>query len=427
MEKRRICVVGLGYIGLPTSAVFASRGFLVTGVDVDRHVVDTVNSGSIHIVEPDLDMLVHAAVTQGRLRAASTPEPADAFILSVPTPLNCGDHADLSFVEAASRSTAQVLEKGNLVILESTCPVGTTERMAEWMASCRPDLTFPQQAGESSDICIAHCPERVLPGHILRELVQNDRVIGGLTQRCADAAASLYKTFVEGECVTTNVRAAEMCKLAENTFRDVNIALANELSIICDKLGIDVWELIRLANRHPRVNILQPGSGVGGHCIAVDPWFVVHSAPNEAHLIRAAREVNQSKTKWVADRVIQAVLAQQDREPSRPARVALLGLAYKPDIDDLRESPAVEIAQQLHTACPTAHLLAVEPHLQHLPAHLDFMTLCEAGQALDSADIVAVLVAHRMFRDISNRELQGKIVIDATGTASVDAARFQRA
>jgi UDP-N-acetyl-D-mannosaminuronic acid dehydrogenase len=416
MNNQTLSVVGLGYIGLPTAAVFASRGFDVVGVDVNQHAVDTINQGKIHIVEPDLDMVVHAAVTEGRLRAAIEPEPADVFILAVPTPFTNGHEPDLSFIEAASRSIAPTLQKGNLVILESTSPVGTTERMAEWLAVCRPDLTFPQQQGERSDIRVAYCPERVLPGHVLRELVQNDRVVGGLTPRCAAAAVDLYRTFVEGECVTTDVRTAEMCKLTENTFRDVNIALANELSIVCDKLGIDVWELIRLANRHPRVNVLQPGSGVGGHCIAVDPWFVVYSAPAEARLIRAAREVNNAKPQWVARRVIEAITAQQNREPARIPCVALFGLAFKPDIDDLRESPAVQIALELHSACPATKLLAVEPHIQHLSAALDFMTLCHAREALAKADIVVVLVGHRAFRSIPPSSFGGKTVIDATGT-----------
>jgi UDP-N-acetyl-D-mannosaminuronic acid dehydrogenase len=416
VQARHICVIGLGYIGLPTAAVFASRGFTVTGVDVNPHAVDTVNLGRIHIVEPDLDMVVHAAVTEGRLRATGTPEPADVFILAVPTPFTHDHEPDLSFVEAAARAIAPVLQRGNLVILESTSPVGTTERMAGWLASCRPDLTFPRGHGENSDIRIAHCPERVLPGHILRELVHNDRVIGGLTPRCAAAAVELYQTFVEGECITTDVRTAEMCKLTENTFRDVNIALANELSIICDKLDIDVWELIRLANRHPRVNVLQPGSGVGGHCIAVDPWFIVHSAPGEARLIRAAREVNTTKPKWLARRILREVHGHQSRAPGRPVRVALFGLAFKPDIDDLRESPAVQIALELHAACPEAQLLAVEPHIAHLPATLHFMTLCPVDRALGEADIMAVLVGHRAFRELPGGSLQGKIIIDATGT-----------
>ncbi|MDE1012647.1 MAG: UDP-N-acetyl-D-mannosamine dehydrogenase, partial [Paraburkholderia fungorum] len=274
MEFEIISVVGLGYIGLPTAAAFAARRKQVIGVDVNQHAVDTINKGAIHIVEPELDMLVHAAVTQGYLRATTVPEPADAFLIAVPTPFADGFRPDLSYIEAASRAVAPVLKKGDLVVLESTSPVGATEQMAAWMAEVRPDLSFPQQAGEDSDIRIAHCPERVLPGHVIRELVENDRVIGGMTPRCSELARELYQSFVRGECILTDARTAEMCKLTENSFRDVNIAFANELSVICDELDINVWQLIRLANRHPRVSILQPGPGVGGHCIAVDPWFI---------------------------------------------------------------------------------------------------------------------------------------------------------
>jgi UDP-N-acetyl-D-mannosaminuronic acid dehydrogenase len=275
MEFETISVIGLGYIGLPTAAAFAARRKTVIGVDVNSHAVDTINRGEIHIVEPELDMLVHAAVTQGHLRATTQPEPADAFLIAVPTPFSEGHKPDLSYVEAASRAIAPVLKKGDLVVLESTSPVGATGKVSEWMAQMRPDLTFPHQVGELSDIRVAHCPERVLPGHVIRELVENDRVIGGMTRRCSESARALYKVFVQGECILTDARTAEMCKLTENSFRDVNIAFANELSVICDPLEINVWELIRLANRHPRVNILQPGPGVGGHCIAVDPWFIV--------------------------------------------------------------------------------------------------------------------------------------------------------
>src|SRR5690606_30253527 len=267
-----VSIIGLGYIGLPTAAMFASRKVRVIGVDINAEAVATINRGEIHIVEPDLDIAVRAAVTEGYLRATTEPEPADAFLIAVPTPFKGDNHEpDLSYIESAARAVAPVLRPGNLVVLESTSPVGATEQMAEWLAGARPDLSFPQTAGEDSDIRIAHCPERVLPGKVMQELIHNDRVIGGMTPRCSDAAVALYKRFVEGECVVTNARTAEMAKLTENSFRDVNIAFANELSIICDKLGIDVWELIALANRHPRVNILQPGPGVGGHCIAVDP------------------------------------------------------------------------------------------------------------------------------------------------------------
>jgi len=326
-----IAVVGLGYIGLPTAAVFASRKRRVIGIDVNTHVVETINRGEVHIVEPDLDMLVHAAVTEGYLRATTVAEPADAFLIAVPTPFKANHEPDLSYIESASKAIAPVLEAGDLVILESTSPVGATERMAAWLAEARPDLTFPQTAGEASDIRIAHCPERVLPGHVLSELVHNDRVIGGMTPRCSEVATSLYKIFVEGECVNTNARTAEMCKLTENSFRDVNIAFANELSMVCDKLDVDVWELIRLANRHPRVNILQPGPGVGGHCIAVDPWFIVSQAPEQSRLIRTAREVNDSKPAWVLAKVrshIEDLIASTGKTRSS-IRIACLGLASR--------------------------------------------------------------------------------------------------
>lgn len=416
MKKSRISVIGLGYIGLPTAAVFASRGFDVIGVDLNPHAVDTINSGRIHIVEPDLDMVVHAAVTEGRLRATTTQEPADAFILAVPTPFKDHHEPDLSFIEAAVRGIAPVLVKGNLVILESTSPVGATEQISAWLEALRPDLTFPRNGGENSDIRIAHCPERVLPGHILRELVQNDRIVGGMTPSCAHAAVQLYKAFVEGECIVTNARTAEMCKLAENAFRDVNIAFANELSMVCDKLGIDVWELIRLANRHPRVSVLKPGSGVGGHCIAVDPWFVVHSAPEEARLIRTAREVNDAKSEWLAMRIASAISECMNEHRDKRPTAAFLGLAFKPDIDDLRESPAVKIVTKVRTLCPHAEFLAVEPNVATLPHCLGFMTQCTLPQALDRADIVAVLVGHREFHSIAEPLLASKRVIDATGT-----------
>jgi len=275
----RISMVGLGYIGLPTAALFAARGTKVIGVDISAHVVETINAGKIHLVEPDLDGVVHKVVTEGSLHATLEPEPADAFIIAVPTPFQEGYEPDLSYIESAARMIAPVLVPGNLVVLESTSPIGATEQLAKWLADARPDLTFPQAADDDADIQIAHCPERVLPGHVLSELIDNDRIIGGMTQRASEMAVAMYKKVVRGDCVITDARTAEMCKLTENSSRDVQIAFANELSTICDRFGIDVWELISLANRHPRVNILQPGAGVGGHCIAVDPWFIVSSAP----------------------------------------------------------------------------------------------------------------------------------------------------
>jgi UDP-N-acetyl-D-mannosaminuronic acid dehydrogenase len=412
MEFETISVIGLGYIGLPTAAAFAGRRKKVIGVDVNQHAVDTINRGEIHIVEPDLDMLVHAAVTQGYLRATTRPEPADAFLIAVPTPFTDGHKPDLSYIEAASRAVAPVLKKGDLVILESTSPVGATEQMAAWMAEMRPDLSFPQQRGEASDIRVAHCPERVLPGHVIRELVDNDRVIGGMTTRCGEAARELYQIFVRGECVLTNARTAEMCKLTENASRDVGIAFANELSLICDRLDINVWELIRLANRHPRVNILQPGPGVGGHCIAVDPWFIVDSAPDEARLIRTARTVNDHKPHWVVERVKRA--AERFREPV----IACLGLAFKADIDDLRESPALEIAARLGDQHP-GRVIAVEPNISELPSRMqEKLELCDLKDALQRADVLVILVDHASFKGIDQIRLHAKVVIDTRGMLS---------
>lgn len=411
MEFKRISVVGLGYIGLPTAAVFASRGIEVIGVDVNQKAVDTINRGEIHIVEPDLDIVVKSVVSTGKLRATTTPEPAQAFLIAVPTPFK-GEHhePDLSYIEKAAKAVAPVLEKGNLVILESTSPVGATEQMAAWLAEARPDLTFPQQAGDNADIKVAHCPERVLPGHVLRELVANDRVIGGMTPSCSAAAVALYKTFVMGECVVTNARTAEMAKLTENSFRDVNIAFANELSIICDKLKINVWELIKLANRHPRVNILNPGPGVGGHCIAVDPWFIVNSCPDEAKLIKQARLVNDAKPQYVINKVIEA--ADQFKKPV----IACLGLAFKADIDDLRESPAVDIVKHLAEQ-GIGRVLAVEPNIQTLPAMLvrSGVELVRLEQALEQSNVVVVLVDHKQFKICGKSLLLSKVIIDTRG------------
>ena len=417
MSDERICMVGLGYIGLPTAALLASRGREVIGVDVDRHAVDTINDGRVHIVEPDLRDVVRRVVTTGKLRATLTPEPADAFLVAVPTPLDEAREPDLSFVEAAVRSIAPVLVPGNLVVLESTSPVGTTERLAAWLAEERPDLRLPRQSGEVADISVAHCPERVLPGQVLRELVANDRVIGGLTPRCAERAQALYSTFVEGECVITCARTAELCKLTENASRDVGIAFANELSLVCESLGVDVWELIALANRHPRVSILRPGPGVGGHCIAVDPWFIVHSVPERARLIRTAREVNDAKPRHVIEHVIER--AERFKAP----RIACLGLAFKADTDDLRESPALDIARALAER-GAGSLSVVEPNVDALPAnlsgHVNVQLVTDVHEALDQADIVLALVAHREFRDVSRERLAGKIVIDTCGLWRVE-------
>ncbi|NYR12049.1 UDP-N-acetyl-D-mannosamine dehydrogenase [Pseudoalteromonas sp. MIP2626] len=414
MSFNTISVVGLGYIGLPTAAMFASRKKKVIGVDVNQHAVDTINRGEIHIVEPDLDMIVHAAVTEGHLKATTVPEPADAFLIAVPTPFKNNDseipEPDLSYIKKASEAIAPVLKRGDLVILESTSPVGATEQMAVWLAAARPDLTFP--GPESSytdtniDVNIAHCPERVLPGHVVRELVENDRVIGGMTAKCSAQAVELYKIFVQGECVITNARTAEMAKLTENSCRDVQIAFANELSIICDRLDIDVWELISLANRHPRINILQPGPGVGGHCIAVDPWFIVSKTPEQAQIIHTARKVNDAKPQWVINKVKLAIADFLQANPTKTAKdvtVACYGLAFKPDIDDLRESPALNITKQI-AELHAGTVIAIEPNIQKLPQSLDKICNIELVELSDViADINVLLVDHKEFKIMATR------------------------
>ena len=416
---KHVSVIGLGYIGLPTAAAFAQHGVRVIGVDVNQHAVDTINQGKIHIVEPDLDTTVHQCVNNNMLKATLIPEPADAFLIAVPTPFKGDDHEpDLSHIEAASKAIAPVLKQGDLVVLESTSPVGATEQMSEWLAQARPDLSFPQQKGEDSDIRIAYCPERVLPGQVLHELIENDRIIGGMTTKCSEQAVALYKTFVKGDCIITNARTAEMCKLTENSFRDVNIAFANELSIICDKLDINVWELISLANRHPRVNILQPGCGVGGHCIAVDPWFIVNKTPDLAKLIHTARLVNDGKPEWVIDKVNNAVIEALQKNPGKTIadiKIACLGLAFKPDIDDLRESPALKITEQLAEKYPN-QILAVEPNVETLPAKLAAKNIrhTKLDKALEEADVLVVLVDHKEFKTIQTTCI-GAVIVDTKG------------
>lgn len=405
-----LCVIGLGYIGLPTAAVFAVHGVRVFGVDVNQAAIDTINRGEIHIVEPDLDVAVHNAVSSGMLTASLTPSPADVFLVAVPTPFKGDDHEpDLSYIEHASKAIAPVLRPGNLVILESTSPVGATELIAEWLAAARPDLTFPQTHGESSDIRISYCPERVLPGKIMQEVITNDRIIGGMTPLCSIRTEAVYRRFVKGECLLTNSRTAEMAKLSENSFRDVNIAFANELSMVCDHKDINVWDVITLANRHPRVNILQPGPGVGGHCIAVDPWFIVHAAPEWARLIRCAREVNDSKPTWVIEKVNQALLETLKSDPGKSISdltLACYGVAFKPDIDDLRESPALAIAVEL-SEMPFKRVLAVEPNISTLPPGAEKLALASLQEARQ-ADIHVLLVDHAQFKGISKPE--GSIV-----------------
>ena len=406
----KVSVIGLGYIGLPTAAVIASRGINVVGVDVSQNAVDTINAGKIHIVEPDLDMVVQAAVTTGKLKATLTPEAADVFVIAVPTPFKDGHKPDLSYIQAAAEAIAPMLEKNNLIILESTSPVGATEQLAKWIKELRPDLSNPLDNVSSADLFIAHCPERVLPGRVLEELVTNDRIIGGLSAACAQKALELYSVFVRGECIVTNARTAELAKLTENSFRDVNIAFANELSVICDELDINVWELIKLANRHPRVNILSPGPGVGGHCIAVDPWFIVDSAPESAKIIRTAREINDNKPHYVIDKVKKAA-----DEFKRPV-IACLGLAFKADIDDLRESPALDITKKLAEQS-VGSIIAVEPNIQNLPAELSSLNIehCSLAEAMNKANVVLVLVDHSEFKSLSLEVIKNKVVIDTRG------------
>jgi UDP-N-acetyl-D-mannosaminuronic acid dehydrogenase len=398
--------MGLGYIGLPTASLLATKGNQVLGVDINPIAVETINRGDIHIVEPDLDLLVRSAVHSGNLRASLNPEEADIFILAVPTPFKDDHVPDISYVEAATRTIAPHVAPGNLVILESTSPVGTTERVRDILAEERPEL-FPAQSKGSSNnpVYVAHCPERVLPGQILKELVTNDRIIGGVDPGSREKTAEFYRTFVSGDVLVTDARTAEMSKLTENAFRDVNIAFANELSLICDRLGINVWELIRLANHHPRVSILQPGPGVGGHCIAVDPWFIVDAAPEESRLIRTAREVNDSKPDWVIDKV----KAKADRF-KKPV-IGCLGLAFKANIDDLRESPALDITRKL-VASGIGTVMACEPHVN---GDFQEFPLYDLPHILRDADILVVLVDHDEFKTIDREPLKEKVVIDTRG------------
>jgi UDP-N-acetyl-D-mannosaminuronic acid dehydrogenase len=412
MQKhfQKIVVIGLGYIGLPTASMLATKGHQVIGVDVNEDIINTINSGSIHIVEPDLDILVRSAVKSGNLRASLTPQEADAFILAVPTPFkndvgNCDKVPDLSHVEAAAISIAPFLSPGNLVILESTSPVGTTNKIVDILAESRPDLfTKSSISSTNSSVYVAHCPERVLPGSILRELVDNDRVIGGINLTSAEKARNLYKTFCNGSILLTDSRTAELSKIVENAYRDVNIAFANELSMISDNLGIDIWELISLANRHPRVNILKPGPGVGGHCISVDPWFVVSADPEHARLIRTAREVNDYKTQWIIDKV--RAKAGRFKNPI----IGCLGLAFKANVDDLRESPAIKITRQLIYE-NVGSIMACEPNVENF----EEFPLFSCDEIIDKADIIVLLVDHDEFLKVEKDQLKEKVIIDTRG------------
>jgi UDP-N-acetyl-D-mannosaminuronic acid dehydrogenase len=412
LRVESVGVIGLGYIGLPTAAILASNGVPVVGVDISQDTVDAVNRGDVPFVEPDLAAYVRGAVSHGRLRATTSPEPAEAFVIAVPTPLTGDNQPDLSFIESAAGALAPVLTGGELVILESTVPPGATGKLADWILAARPDLSLDGVDGKPA-IHIAHCPERVLPGRIMIELVTNDRIVGGLTPEAAIRAKRLYEIFCQGSILLTDAVTAEMTKLVENSFRDVNIAFANELSLVADELGIDVWELIELANHHPRVNILQPGPGVGGHCIAVDPWFIVDALPEQSRLIRTAREVNDGKPDWVLGKVRDALAGRTD------LTIAALGLAFKPDVDDLRESPARKVVGDLADEFPEASILVVEPHVRELPKELanrrnvELVPLSTAAKA----DVVVLLVDHSAFKNADRVALglADKAVIDTRG------------
>ena len=385
--KTKVVTIGLGYIGLPTSALIASHGTNVLGVDINQYVVDTINEGKIHIAEPDLDKIVSAAVSKGNLKAATKASAAEVYLIVVPTPFIGNHEPDISFVEAATKGVIPLLKKGDLYIIESTSPIGTTEKMQELIYAARPEL--------KDEIYIAYCPERVLPGNVMHELVHNDRVIGGVNEASTQKATVFYSKYVKGELHATNARTAEMCKLVENSSRDVQIAFANELSLICDKAGINVWELINLANKHPRVNILQPGCGVGGHCIAVDPYFIVSDYPMESKIIGTAREVNNYKSFWCAEK-IQNEKLQFELKHGRKPKTALMGLAFKPNIDDLRESPAKYIAQKVLQNSNNEQHFIVEPNIE---SHSVFK-LTGYKEAINKADIVVFLVAHKEFLNL---------------------------
>jgi len=382
--SQKICIMGLGYIGLPTAALLANRGYSVHGVDIVQDTVDTINRGEIHIVEPELDTFVRAAVNSGNLKADTLPTEADIFIIAVPTPFHDGYVPNVDYIVSATEAIVPYVQSGNIIILESTSPVGTTEMM---------EKVLKEHGVDTSSLYISHCPERVLPGQIMRELVENDRIVGGTTKEATEKTVEFYKTFVEGAVLSTDAKTAEMAKLTENSFRDTNIAFANELSILCDKFGIDVWELISLTNRHPRVNVLQPGAGVGGHCIAVDPWFIVHAGGDDAKIIRTAREVNTYKTEWVIEKIKNEAL-KFEKEHGRKAKVACMGLAFKPNIDDLRESPALYITRRL--IADGLDVLAVEPNIESF----EEFDVVDCEEAIEKADVVTFLVGHKEFQSL---------------------------
>lgn len=405
MTKADVCILGLGYIGLPTAAIFASKGLRVHGVDIDPSTVQAVSAGQLPFVEPDLGSHIEHAVSTGTLTVSTQPAPANTYIIAVPTPFLHDHTADLSYIDSASRAIARHLDGSELIILESTSPPGTTQHMADLVLQERPDLV-------DSGLMFAHCPERVLPGRVMLELVSNDRIVGGITPAASQAAADLYRVFCEGEILLADATTAEMAKLVENSFRDVNIAFANELSMICDQLDVDVWELITLANHHPRVQILQPGPGVGGHCIAVDPWFIVTAAPKQSRLIKTAREVNDDKPRWVVNKIEAATAGL-----SSPT-IAMLGLSFKPNIDDLRESPALSIVRDYATRNRKSTILAVEPHIETTPPALTDLTnlrLTDASTAIQAADVLVLLVDHDAFQDIQLESITDKITIDTRG------------
>ncbi|OHF36702.1 UDP-N-acetyl-D-mannosamine dehydrogenase [Corynebacterium sp. HMSC074A01] len=414
--KPDIAFVGLGYIGLPTAVVMANSGLNVVGVDVMADKVTSVNAGEVPIVEPGLETALKEALASGRFYATTEMPHASAYIIAVPTPFDEHHAVDMRYIYSAAEAIAPHLEGDELIVLESTSPPMTTEKMAQRIFELRPDLSADHENEHnettSKVIHFAHCPERILPGHAMEELRTNDRIIGGTTIRGTERAKAIYAQFCEGELLETNARTAELAKLTENSFRDVNIAFANELSMIADDFGINVWELIELANHHPRVNILQPGPGVGGHCIAVDPWFIVASSPEQANLIRTAREVNDSKPDWVLEKVSEAI------KRTNATQIAVLGLAFKPDIDDLRESPSLKLAESITTSHPDCQILAAEPNIKALPPQLakfPNVQLAEADQAIRQAQVVVLLVNHKEFRTLSATSLRGKELVDTKG------------